>query len=134
LELRPDIVSHNMETVRRLTPAVRSVARYDTSLAVIQAIAAAGLPAKSGLMLGLGETEEEVLETFRDLRAAGCVFLTLGQYLQPARKNLPVSAYIAPEDFVRYKEWALGMGFVRVESGPLVRSSYRSAEMLAGGD
>jgi lipoic acid synthetase len=130
IQARPDILSHNIETVRRLTPLVRSVARYEVSLAVLKQIAAAGIPAKSGLMLGLGETEDEVIETLLDLRAAGCSLLSIGQYLQPSRKNIPVSAYISPEMFERYREKALSLQFVHVESGPLVRSSYHSADFL----
>jgi lipoic acid synthetase len=127
---RPDILSHNIETVRRLTPLVRSVADYETSLAVLRQIADAGIPAKSGLMLGLGETPEEIVETLRDLRSAACTLLSIGQYLQPSRNNLPVSAYITPAAFERYREKALAMDFVHVESGPLVRSSYRSVDFL----
>jgi lipoic acid synthetase len=130
IEVRPDILSHNIETVRRLTPEVRSVARYETSLAVLKQIAGAGIPAKSGLMLGLGETEAEVMETLSDLRENGCTLLSIGQYLQPSRKNIPVSAYIPPETFEQYREKALALQFVHVESGPLVRSSYHSARFL----
>jgi lipoic acid synthetase len=130
IETRPDILSHNIETVRRLTPLVRSVARYDTSLAVLHQIAQAGIPAKSSLMLGLGETEAEVLQTLADLRQTGCSLLAIGQYLQPSRKNLPVSAYLPPETFDRYRQEALAMNFAHVESSPLTRSSYRSAHFL----
>lgn len=126
IQSRPDILSHNIETVRRLTPMVRSVARYEVSLAVLERIASSGTPAKSGLMLGLGETEAEVVETLQDLRASGCRFLSIGQYLQPSRKNIPVSAYISPDTFERYREKALALQFDHVESGPLVRSSYHS--------
>ena len=126
IRVRPDILSHNIETVRRLTPVVRSVARYETSLAVLKHIADAGIPAKSGLMLGLGETEAEIMETLQDLRTNGCRLLSIGQYLQPSRKNIPVSAYISPDTFERYREIALDMQFTYVESGPLVRSSYHS--------
>jgi lipoic acid synthetase len=132
IQTRPDILSHNIETVRRLTPTVRSVARYETSLAVLKHIAAAGIPAKSGFMLGLGETDAEIMETLHDLRAQGCTLLAIGQYLQPSRKNIPVSAYIAPCVFARYREKALEMQFTHVESGPLVRSSYHSSEFLTG--
>jgi lipoic acid synthetase len=130
LATRPNILSHNIETVRRLTPLVRSVARYETSLNVLKQIAAAGIPAKSGLMLGLGETETEILETLHDLKQSGCSLLTIGQYLQPSRKNLPVSAYITPDAFHRYRKAALELQFAHVESGPLVRSSYHSVDFL----
>jgi lipoic acid synthetase len=130
IDARPDILSHNLETVSRLTPLVRSVARYETSLAVLKQIADAGIPAKSGLMLGLGETEAEIIETLHDLRATGCRLLSIGQYLQPSRKNIPVSAYISPDRFEWYREKALSMQFSRVESGPLVRSSYHSLDFL----
>ena len=130
IRARPDILSHNLETVRRLTPVVRSVARYETSLAVLKQIAGAGIPAKSGLMLGLGETEAEIIETLHDLRATGCRLLSIGQYLQPSRKNIPVSAYISPDTFERYRGKALDMQFTHVESGPLVRSSYHSVDFL----
>lgn len=127
---RPDIISHNLETVRRLTPDIRSVARYDTSLAVLKQIAEAGIPAKTGLMLGLGETPEEVSQTLRDAHNAGCRLLSIGQYLQPAKNNAPVVEYVPPDQFAAYKQLAQSMGFKHVESGPLVRSSYHSAEFL----
>ena len=126
----PDIVSHNLETVRRLTPLVRSVARYDTSLRVIRLIADSGVTAKSGIMVGLGETIAEVEETMDDLLANGCQILTIGQYLQPTRKHYPVAAYITPEQFDSYKETALQKGFRLVESGPLVRSSYYAEKQI----
>jgi lipoic acid synthetase len=127
---RPEILSHNLETVRRLTPTVRSVARYETSLDVLRQTAEADIPAKSSLMLGLGEKEDEVLETLHDLRAVGCSLLTIGQYLRPAVRNLPVVAYIPPETFEYYRRVALSLNFTHVESGPLVRSSYHSASFL----
>jgi len=130
IDARPNIISHNIETVRRLTSMARSVARYETSLAVLRQIAASDLPAKSGLMLGLGETEEEILQTLRDLRATGCSLLSIGQYLQPSKKNLPVAAYIHPDKFSEYKQIALSMGFRHVESAPLVRSSYHSIDYI----
>lgn len=129
-DARPDIVSHNLETVRRLTPFVRSVARYDTSLSVIRLIADSGLTAKSGLMVGLGETEDEVLQAMDDLLEQGCRILTIGQYLQPSRKHYPVAEYITPEQFRRYKELGEAKGFATVESGPLVRSSYHAEKHL----
>jgi lipoic acid synthetase len=130
MEAQPDIISHNIETVRRLTPAVRSVAKYDTSLDVLKHISESNIPAKSGLMLGLGETPEEVVRTMQDLRAAGCRLLSIGQYLQPSKKNIPVAAYIHPEVFDAYKKTALSLQFKYVESGPLVRSSYHSIDFI----
>ena len=129
-DTHPDIVSHNLETVRRLTPLVRSVARYDTSLRVIRLIADSGVTAKSGIMVGLGETIAEVEETMDDLLANGCQILTIGQYLQPTRKHYPVAAYITPEQFDSYKETALQKGFRLVESGPLVRSAYYAEKQI----
>ena len=124
----PHVAGHNMETVRRLTPSVRSVARYDRSLEVLREIAGCGITAKTGFMLGLGETHEEILETMDDILATGCRRLTLGQYLQPTAHHLPVRAYITPEQFAEYKRIALEKGFRHVVSGPLVRSSYHAAE------
>ena len=124
LASRPDIVGHNIETVARLTPEVRSRAKYATSLATLKHIADSGAVAKSGLMLGLGESEEEVLETLRDLRAAGVSIVTLGQYLRPTKEHYPVKAYITPEKFEEYRLKALEMGFAYCASAPLVRSSY----------
>lgn len=126
----PNVISHNMETVRRLTPLVRSAAKYDVSLSVLNRIAANGLKAKSGIMVGLGETTEEILQVMDDLLVAKCSVLTIGQYLQPSRKHLPVSAYIHPDEFKRLKEIALEKGFAYVESGPLVRSSYHAENCL----
>ena len=123
---KPDIIGHNLETVARLTPLVRSRASYQGSLEVLRFYAKAGMITKSGLMLGLGETLEEILDTMRDLREAGCHFLTLGQYLQPGLKNLPVSSYIHPDVFASLGIQGRAMGFSHVESGPLVRSSYRA--------
>ncbi|HQC04043.1 MAG TPA: lipoyl synthase [Paludibacteraceae bacterium] len=130
IEAAPTIIGHNLETVRRLTPSVRSAARYDTSLSVLQQVVESGIPAKSSLMLGLGETVEEVLETMDDLREVCCSILTLGQYLQPTAKHLPVSEYIHPDQFAEYKRIALEKGFRSVESGPLVRSSYHAERLL----
>lgn len=129
-DTRPEILSHNMETVRRLTPLVRSVARYDNSLAVIRQIAESGVTAKSGIMVGLGETPDEVEETMDDLIANGCKILTIGQYLQPTRKHYPVHEYVTPEQFTRYREIGEKKGFAKVESGPLVRSSYHAEKHL----
>lgn len=130
IEARPDIISHNMETVRRLSPLVRSAARYDTSLEVIRQIAASGITAKSGIMVGLGETPAEVEELMDDLRAAGCQIMTIGQYLQPSHRHYPVAEYVTPEQFKRYEETGLAKGFTQVESGPLVRSSYHAEKSL----
>ena len=124
----PHVAGHNMETVRRLTPSVRSVARYERSLEVLREIANCGITAKTGFMLGLGETHEEILETMEDILSTGCQRLTLGQYLQPTAEHLPVKAYITPEMFTEYKRIALEKGFKHVVSAPLVRSSYHAAE------
>ena len=124
----PHVAGHNMETVRRLTPSVRSVARYERSLEVLREIANCGITAKTGFMLGLGETHDEILETMDDILSTGCQRLTLGQYLQPTAEHLPVKAYITPEMFTEYKRIALEKGFKHVVSGPLVRSSYHAAE------
>ena len=124
----PHVAGHNMETVRRLTPSVRSVARYERSLEVLREIANCGITAKTGFMLGLGETHDEILETMDDILSTGCQRLTLGQYLQPTAEHLPVKAYITPEKFAEYKRIALDKGFKHVVSGPLVRSSYHAAE------
>jgi lipoic acid synthetase len=124
LESQPDILGHNMETVKRLTPQVRSRARYERSLEVQRYAASKGFFTKSGIMLGLGEKEDEVIELMEDLRGAGCQLLTIGQYLQPTKKHLPVQEYIHPDQFAKYKSLGIELGFKFVESGPLVRSSY----------
>lgn len=129
-ETRPDIVSHNLETVRRITPLVRSAATYDRSLSVIRQIADSGVTAKSGIMVGLGETPEEVEQTMNDLRQHGCRILTIGQYLQPTRKHYPVAEYVTPEQFACYKKLGESKGFATIESGPLVRSSYHAEKHL----
>lgn len=126
IDVAPEIVSHNLETVRRLTKSVRIQAKYDRSLEVLFRLKKAGMRTKSGVMLGLGETEEEVLETMHDLRSVGCDILTLGQYLQPTPKHLPVVDFVTPEQFEIYKVKGMEMGFRYVESGPLVRSSYHA--------
>lgn len=126
----PNIISHNMETVRRLTPKVRSAAKYDISLKVLKRIGENGLRAKSGIMLGLGETMDEVEELMDDLLAMECSVLTMGQYLQPTRKHLPVAEYIHPDIFAELKQIAISKGFKYVESGPLVRSSYHAENCL----
>jgi len=132
IDAAPDVISHNMETVRRLTPKVRSTARYDRSLRVISIISAAGIVSKSGIMVGLGELEEEVLQTMDDLRTAGCKVLTIGQYLQPASNLLPVLEYITPEVFEKYHTEGMQRGFSYVESSPLVRSSYHAEKHVKG--
>jgi lipoic acid synthetase len=131
LAANPHIFNHNLETVRRLTPDVRHRATYDRSLNVLRKVKARRgdtIYTKSGLMLGLGETEAELLTALRDLRAAGCDILTLGQYLQPTLKHLPVVAFITPERFAHFKASAEEMGFLHVASGPMVRSSYHADE------
>jgi len=131
LAVQPHVFNHNLETIRRLTPEVRHRATYDRSLNVLRKAKArghAGLHTKSGLMLGLGETEPEVLQALRDLRAAACDLLTLGQYLQPSLKHLAVKEFIPPAQFVRYARAAQELGFVHIASGPLVRSSYHADE------
>ena len=130
INVAPEIVSHNLETVRRLTKQVRIQAKYDRSLEALRRLKQAGMKTKSGIMLGLGETEEEVLETMDDLRSVGVDILTLGQYLQPTPKHLPVADFITPEKFAEYKEIGLEKGFRFVESGPLVRSSYHAEKHL----
>jgi lipoic acid synthetase len=130
IEAAPEIISHNMETVRRLTPNIRSAARYDVSLSVLKQIANRKVTTKTGIMTGLGETADEVHELMDDVSAAGVTMLTIGQYLQPSRKNIPVSEYVTPAQFEAYKEVALQKGFRQVESAPLVRSSYHAEKML----
>jgi len=126
----PQIISHNLETVRRLTKQVRIQAKYDRSLEVLRRLKQAGMKTKSGVMLGLGETESEVLETLEDLRSVKLDVLTLGQYLQPTRQHLPVVEFITPEKFDEYREVGLKLGFRYVESGPLVRSSYHAEKHI----
>lgn len=131
---QPQIFNHNLETVRRLTPSVRSRATYDRSLQVLKKVRQRGqgrIYTKSGLMLGLGETEEEVTAALADLRGVGCQILTLGQYLQPTLRHLPIIAYLTPEQFEAYGERARQMGFLHVSSGPMVRSSYHAADFSA---
>ena len=127
-DAKPDILNHNTETVPRLAPSVRSVARWDRTLALLSAAAKAGLATKSGLMLGLGETDAEVEETLKTLHAAGVSIITLGQYLQPTPQHLPIVEYVHPDKFAHWKQWGLELGFKVVESGPMVRSSYHAEE------
>lgn len=129
-EVRPEIVSHNLETVRRLTKQVRIQAKYDRSLAVLKMLKDAGCRTKSGIMLGLGETYQEITESMDDLRNAGVDILTLGQYLQPTPEHLPVKEFIHPDIFAELKQIGLSKGFRYVESGPLVRSSYHAEKHL----
>ena len=126
IEAGPDVISHNIETVRRLTPLIRSVAKYDVSLSVLRHIASRGIVTKSGLMLGLGESEEEVIETLHDLYATGCSIVTIGQYLSPTLSHMPVTEYITPEKFDEYRRKGLEIGFKFVESSSLVRSSFHA--------
>jgi lipoyl synthase len=130
IDVAPDIVSHNIETVRRLTAKVRIQAKYDRSLEVLKRLDAADVKTKCGLMLGLGETEAEIFETIDDLANVNCDVLTMGQYLQPTAKHLPVEKFVHPDDFKTYKEYALSKGFRFVESGPLVRSSYHAEKHI----
>jgi len=127
---KPDIISHNIETVERLTPLVRSRAKYRTSLKVVELIGTFGLVSKSGIMVGLGETTDEVLQCMDDLRMAGCDVLTIGQYLQPTKKHLEVVKYLHPDQFAYFKSEGLARGFRVVESAPLVRSSYHAEKHL----
>ena len=130
IEAAPEVVSHNLETVRRLTKQVRIQAKYDRSLEVLLRLKQGGMRTKSGVMLGLGESEEETIETIDDLASVHVDILTLGQYLQPTPKHLPVASFVTPEKFAEYKEYALQKGFRYVESGPLVRSSYHAEKHL----
>lgn len=127
IEVKPEVVSHNLETVKRLTREVRIQAKYERSLEVLLRLKEGGIDrTKSGIMLGLGETDEEIFEAMDDLRNSKVDILTLGQYLQPTRKHLPVARYVTPEQFNYYREVALSKGFMYVESGPMVRSSYHA--------
>jgi lipoic acid synthetase len=130
IDVAPEIVSHNLETVRRLTKQVRIQAKYDRSLEVLFRLKKGGMKTKSGIMLGLGETDEEIIETISDLRSVNVDILTIGQYLQPTAKHLPIAEFVTPERFDKYKEIGLEMGFRYVESGPLVRSSYHAEKHL----
>jgi lipoyl synthase len=132
IDSAPDIISHNLETVRRLTPYVRSAAQYERSLQVIKQIATSGLKAKSGIMVGLGETEVEVLETMDDLRKVNCTIFTIGQYLQPTPAHLAVTEYVHPDQFEKYRIAGIEKGFTHIESKPLVRSSYHAEKHIGG--
>jgi len=127
---RPEVISHNLETVRRLTKQVRIQAKYDRSLEALKRISNSGVATKSGIMLGLGETKDEIIESMKDLRASNVSILTLGQYLQPTKDHLSVAEFIHPELFAELKEIGLELGFRYVESGPLVRSSYHAEKHL----
>jgi len=131
IDVAPEVVSHNMETVRRLTKKVRIQAKYDRSLDVLRYLSEGGIRTKSGIMLGLGETEGEVVETMHDLRAVGVSIMTIGQYLQPSKKHLSVLEFITPKQFDKYKEIGLSLGFQHVESSPLVRSSYHAEKHIS---
>ena len=124
IETKPDVIAHNLETIRRLTPQIRSAARYEVSLSVLAFTSAKGIRTKTGIMVGLGETVQEVEELMDDVVQKGVSMLTIGQYLQPARKHIPVAEYIPPQQFDKYRTIALSKGFHSVESAPLVRSSY----------
>ena len=132
IKVAPEVVSHNIETVKRLTRKVRVQAKYQTSLEVLRYLKEEGINrTKSGIMLGLGEKEEEVLESLQDLRASFVDVVTIGQYLQPSKKHLPVHSFITPDVFKKYETFALNLGFKHVESGPLVRSSYKAHKHIA---
>jgi len=134
IDASPEVISHNIETVRRLTPQIRTKARYEKSLGILTYITGQGKTAKSGFMLGMGETEEEVLETIKDIHETGCKILTIGQYLQPAFGFMEVVEYILPEKFEQYRIAAIKTGFRFVESSPLVRSSYHAERHLKAGE
>ena len=128
IDVAPEIVSHNIETVRRLTKEVRIQAKYDRSLAVLKQLKDGGMRTKSGIMLGLGETKDEIINTMQQVVDLGVEIFTMGQYLQPTKKHLPVSRYLTDDEFKYFKEEGLKMGFLVVESGALVRSSYHADE------
>ncbi|NOQ72724.1 MAG: lipoyl synthase [Crocinitomix sp.] len=130
IDVGPEVVSHNLETVRRLTKQVRIQAKYDRSLEVLMRLKRGGMKTKSGIMLGLGETETEIYEAIDDLSSVSCDILTLGQYLQPTPNHLPIVEFVTPQKFDEYREYALTKGFRFVESGPLVRSSYHAEKHL----
>ena len=131
VQAAPEVVSHNMETVRRLTKKVRIQARYDRSLQVLKYLHESGIKTKSGIMVGLGENDKEVIETMKDLRNVGVSIMTIGQYLQPSKKHLPVVDFISPEKFSEFRDIGLSLGFRHVESSPLVRSSYHAEKHIS---
>jgi lipoyl synthase len=131
IDSAPEVISHNVETVRRLTPLIRTKAKYDRSLGVLRFLAAKKVLTKSGFMVGLGETEEEILETISDIRSTGCSVLTIGQYLKPAEGFMEPVDYVEPETFLRYRDYALRQGFNKVESAPLVRSSFHAERHIS---
>lgn len=133
IEAAPEVVSHNIETVERLTRQVRIQAKYWRSMEVIRTLKEGGMRTKSGIMLGLGETREEVVQTMTDLRDNGCDVVTIGQYLQPTRKHLPVQRFVHPDEFAEYRDIGYALGIDYVESGPLVRSSYHSERHVQPG-
>ena len=133
IDAAPEVVSHNIETVERLTRQVRIQAKYWRSMEVIRTLKEGGMRTKSGIMLGLGETKEEVFQTLRDLQANGCDVVTIGQYLQPTKKHLPVQRFVHPDEFAEYREMGYQIGLDYVESGPLVRSSYHSEKHVFAG-
>ena len=133
IDAAPEVVSHNIETTERLTRQVRIQAKYRRSMEVLKVLKEGGMRTKSGIMLGLGETKEEVLQALRDLRNSGVDVVTLGQYLQPTRRHLEVLRFVHPDEFAAYKEAGYEMGFDYVESGPLVRSSYHSERHVIAG-
>jgi lipoic acid synthetase len=126
IQAQPDVISHNLETVSRLSPMIRSAARYETSLEVLAHTAKCGIPTKTGIMVGLGETAQEVEQLMDDARHVGVQIITIGQYLQPSRKHIPVTEYVLPQQFEAYRQMALSKGFGQVMSAPLVRSSYHA--------
>ena len=130
INVHPEVVSHNIETVERLSKQVRVQAKYDRSLFVLKYLTDRGMKTKSGIMCGMGETKEEIFQTLRDLRTSGVSIVTLGQYMQPTPRHLAVSEYIHPDTFLEYKNFGLELGFTYVESGPLVRSSYHAERHL----
>lgn len=133
IDVAPEVVSHNIETTERLTRKVRIQARYHRSMEVIRTLKEGGMRTKSGLMLGLGETKDEVVQTLTDLRDNGCDVITIGQYLQPTPKHLPVVRFVHPDEFAEFREIGYALGIDHVESGPLVRSSYHSEKHLFSG-
>lgn len=135
IDSKPDVINHNIETVRRLTPSIRSGADYDRSLQLLKRVSEniAGIKSKSGIMLGLGEKDSEIEQAFSDLASVSCRFLTIGQYLSPSDKHHPVERYYSPDEFLKLREVALSYGFESVMSGPLVRSSYRARDQFVSG-